>query len=231
MMKNVGHLDETRAQRARFLLLSALLFSTTLGCAKPTQVTRADAKAEPLPAANLQAQPLLQMLQKRHTSREYSTRPLPPQMLSDLLWAAYGVNRPDGRRTAPSAHDWQYIDIYVARSSGLFRFDAKLHSLELIKPGDIRAMTGLQAFAAVAPISLIYVTDERRFGKDLSHEDKLLFGAATTGAIVQNVYLFCAANGLNTGVRADINRQALHDTMGLAPEQHILLAQSAGYSP
>jgi nitroreductase len=174
---------------------------------------------------------LLQLLQQRHTSREFTTRPIEAQTLSNLLWAAYGVNRPDGKRTAPSGHDWQYIDVYIADSSGLYRYEAKEHQLVLCRPGDIRSKTGLQGFATTAPVSLIYVNDARKFPQGSPDEEKLLFGATTAGAIVQNVYLYCAANNLNTGVRADIDRPVLHAAMGLAPEQRILLAQSVGAPP
>jgi hypothetical protein len=186
---------------------------------------------KPLPAAKLEGQPFLQTLRQRQTSREYSTKPIDTQMLSDLLWAAYGVNRSDGKRTAPSAHDWQYIDVYVSDSSALYRYEAKRQELVVVRSGDIRGKTGLQDFVSIAPVSLIYVSDGRKFPRDLSEHDRLLFGAATTGAIAQNVYLFCAANNLNTGVRADIDRTALSAAMNLSPEQHILLAQSVGYSP
>ena len=183
-----------------------------------------------LPAPAIGASPLLQILQKRHTSREFANKRLDAQTIANLLWAAFGVNRPNGGRTAPSAHDWQYIDIYVSDSDGLYKYDAKANALELVKAGDIRAKTGLQDFAATAPFNLVYVADERKNLASLDAETRLLFAAATTGAIVQNVYLFCAANSLNTGVRADIDRPTLHKAMGLANEQKILLAQSVGYA-
>jgi nitroreductase len=174
---------------------------------------------------------LLQLLQRRHTSREFATSQIDAQTLSNLLWAAYGVNRPDGKRTAPSGHDWQYIDVYVTDSSGIYRYEAKKQQLVLSKSGDLRSKTGPQDFAATAPVSLIYVNDARKFPQGTPDEERLLFGATTAGAIVQNVYLFCAANNLNTGVRADIDRPVLHAAMGLAPEQRILLAQSVGAPP
>lgn len=201
-----------------------------LCCASPVETKGAGVTTvKLLPAVDFGAQPLLQILQKRHTSREYAPKAIDRQTLSNLLWAANGVNRADGGRTVPSAHNWQYIDIYVTDSTGLYLFDAKNQDLRLIKPGDMRAKTGLQSFAAVAPVSLVFVNDGRKFPKDTSDEDKLLFGAATAGAIAQNIYLFVAANNMATGVRADIDRGALHAAMGLAPEQRILLAQSAGY--
>jgi hypothetical protein len=148
-------------------------------------------------------------------------------MLSNLLWAAYGINRADNKRTVPSAHDWQYMDIYVADDTGLYEFDAKRHDIELIKAGDIRALTGM----ATAPINLVLVCDDRKIGAGTSVEDKMLYAATTAGAIVQNIYLFSALNELNCGVRADIDRYALANAMGLLPEQRILLVLSGGHPP
>jgi nitroreductase len=184
-----------------------------------------------LPPADINASPLLQALKKRKTSREFSDRPLEDKLLSGLLWAAYGVNRSDGKRTAPSAHDWQYIDVYVADAVGLYRYNAQDHALDLAKLGDMRARTGYQDFAAKAPVSLVLVSDQRRFPPDVLPQDQLLFAAATSGAIAQNVYLFAAANGLNAGVRSDIDRPALQQAMGLAPEQKIIVALSVGHVP
>lgn len=175
---------------------------------------------------------VLSLLQKRHTSREFAAASLGPQVVSNLLWAGYGINRSDSAmRTAPSAHDWQYIDIFVFDANGVYSFDAKTHALRRIISRDLRAMTGIQAFAATAPLSLVLVSDERKMSKDLSAETKLLFGAATAGAIVQNIYIYCAEAGLNTGVRADITVAPLHAALGLDASQRILLAQSVGYPP
>ncbi len=187
--------------------------------------------ARSLPPPDTNASALMQALKKRKTSREFADKPLENKLLSSLLWAAYGVNRGDGKRTAPSAHDWQYIDVYVADEVGLYRYNAKDHALDLVKMGDVRAQTGYQDFAAKAPVSLVLVSDQRRFPADVSPHDQLLFAAATSGAIAQNVYLFAAANDLNAGVRSDIDRQALQQTMGLAPEQRIIVALSVGHVP
>jgi len=218
---------ETNRVRAFPIFAAAALLIFGLSCtARSSNKGNGTISSKMLPSPDLQSA-FLQIVQKRHTSREYGDKVPDRQMLSSLLWAAYGTNRPDGKRTAPSAHDWQYIDVYVADRVGVYRFDAKQHDLELVKAGDFRSKTG----EGTAPVSLVYVSDSRKFGTDTSDELKLLYGAATTGAIAQNVYLFCAANGLNTGVRADIDRPTLHGAIGLAPEQKILLAQSVGYPP
>ena len=172
--------------------------------------------------------PLMQALKNRQTSREFSSEELPKQVLSNLLWAAFGINRADsGKRTAPSAMNWQEIDIYVAAANGLYLYNAKGHSLEPVLTEDIREKTGRQPFVKDAPINLIFVADFSKIkGSD---EDKVLYSAADTGFISQNVYLFCASEGLATVVRGSVDRTALAEVMKLRPDQKIILAQTVGY--
>jgi nitroreductase len=173
--------------------------------------------------------PLMQVLKDRSSSREFSTQKLPSQVLSNLLWAASGVNRPEsGKRTAPSAANWQEVDIYAATAEGLYLYDAKPHVLKPVLSEDIRALTGLQAFVKDAPLNLIYVADLSRISRGTS-EEKDFFAAADTGFIAQNVYLFCASEGLATVVRANIDRPTLGKAMKLGPNQRITLSQTVGY--
>ena len=173
--------------------------------------------------------PLMQALKARATSRAFDTEKLPDQVLSNLVWAAFGINRPDsGRRTAPSAQNWQEIDVYVVMANGTYVYDAKTHALTPVVGGDLRALTGKQAFAKDAPVTLVFVADYARMGR-ASQEDRDLYSAADTGYISQNVYLFCASEGLATGVRASIDRPVLAKALKLRPEQKIMLAQSVGY--
>jgi len=173
--------------------------------------------------------PLMQVLKDRSTSRSFSAEKLPLQVLSNLLWAAFGINRPDsGKRTAPSAMNWQEIDIYVAAADGLYLYDAKAHLLQPVLSDDIRAMTGRQPFVKEAPINLVYVADFSRTGT-ASQEEKELYSAADTGFISENVYLYCASEGLATVVRGSMDRGALAKVMRLRPDQKIILAQTVGY--
>lgn len=173
--------------------------------------------------------PLMQALSERRTLRSYSPEALPRQTLSNLLWAAFGINRPEsGKRTAPSAVNWQEIDIYISLADGLFLYHAGEHALHPVLPEDIRAATGLQGFVKDAPVNLVFVADYSRMGS-ASEEDKDFYSAADTGFISQNVYLFCASEGLATVVRGYLDRPALHETMGLRSDQKIILAQSVGY--
>lgn len=173
--------------------------------------------------------PLMQALNARHSTREFAGKPLPSQLLSNLLWAASGVNRPDsGKRTAPSARDWREIDVYVATAEGAYRYDPASHTLRAVVTGDIRKLTGVQDFVATAPLNLVYVADLDRMG-DADAEQKALYSAADTGFIAQNVYLFCASAGLATVVRGLVDREALAAALGLDSHQRIILAQSVGY--
>jgi nitroreductase len=170
--------------------------------------------------------PLMQALRDRKTTRDFAPDKLPPQLLSNVLWAAFGINRPDGKRTAPSAMNWQEMDIYVATGEGLFLYNAKANRLDRVLAQDIRPATGLQPFVATAPVDLIYVADLAKAG---SGPDAELFTAADAGFISQNVYLFCASENLATVVRGSIDRTALAKMMKLRPEQKIILAQTVGY--
>jgi len=171
----------------------------------------------------------MQVLKDRSSSRSFSAEKLPLQVLSNLLWAAFGINRPDsGKRTAPSAVNWQEIDVYVATADGLYIYDAKAQQLQPVLPEDIRAMTGRQPFVQEAPVNLIYVADFSRM-TGTSQEDKDFYSAADVGFISENVYLFCSSEGLSTVVRGSIERTALAKAMKLRPEQKIILAQTIGY--
>lgn len=180
---------------------------------------------------------LMQALKERKTSREFSNKKLPLQVLSNMLWAAFGVNRPDtGKRTAPSAANWQLIDIYVSTAEGLYLYDAKAHMLKPVLAEDIRAFTGTQKYVSDAAVNLIYVADFSRMvkyidvvKKTFSGDVKAFYSAADAGFISQNVYLFCASEGLSTVVRGMIDRPNLAKVMGLRTNQKIILAQSIGY--
>jgi nitroreductase len=173
--------------------------------------------------------PLMHVLKERKSSRSFSPRKLPKRVLSNLLWAANGINRPsvDGR-TAPSSMNQQEIDIYVATVDGVYLFDAKRRQLRPILKQDIRALTGQQAYVQDAPVNLIFVADlAKMIQTRAEHRD--LYAAADTGFVSQNVYLYCASEGLATVVRGTIDRASLAAIIKLRPDQKIILAQSVGY--
>jgi len=172
---------------------------------------------------------LMEALRTRHSTREFSTRVLPPQVLSDLLWAAAGVSRPEsGKRTAPSARDWREIDVYVALADGAYRFDPVAHALQRVVARDIRAVTGTQDFVPQVPVNLVYVANLDRMS-GAAAEQQSFYAATDAGFIAQNVYLYCASAGLATVVRGSVDRQAVAAALGLGPRQQVILAQSVGY--
>jgi len=172
--------------------------------------------------------PLMQALKERRTTRSFAEQPLAPQVLSNLLWAAWGINRADGHRTAPSARNWQEIDLYVALPGGLYVYDARAHGLKRVVARDVRTQIGAQPHSREAPVTLIYVADEQKMG-GADEESRRTYAAADAAFIAQNVYLFCASEGLASVVFAMIDRPAFAQAAGLKPHQRIALAQSVGH--
>jgi hypothetical protein len=177
-----------------------------------------------LPAPQKQGgKPLMLALAERKTTRVFSEQKLSPQMLSNLLWAAFGVNRgqadrPGLGRTAPSAMNKQEVSLYVILAEGVYLYEAEPHRLKPVSAGDVRARTGPEA-AAQAPVTIIYVADAQAGSAQVD-----------TGFIGQNVYLFAASEGLNAWFRT-VNAQGLTDALKLTAEQRPLYAQSVGYPP
>lgn len=206
-------------------MMSALLLTV------PVMAMAEDLKPVPLMRFQLYSgRPLMQVLRERKSSRDFNKRKLPKRVLSNLLWAANGINRPaTGGRTTPSAMNQQAIDIYVATADGLYLFDAEENQLQPVLKQDIRAMTGRDAYIQDAPVNLIFVADFARMTHTPA-ENRDLYAAADTGFISQNIYLYCASEGLATVVRGDIDTAALANVMKLRPEQKIILAQSVGYA-
>jgi nitroreductase len=172
--------------------------------------------------------PLMSALKLRRSTREYASQPLARQTLSDLLWAAFGVNRPSGDRTAPYWRHVMVIDLYAAMADGVFLYDPKAHALQPYLPEDIRAATGLQEFVGVAPLNLVYVAHGERM-HDVSPEDRRLYASVDAGFIGQNVYLFCASEGLASVFRGAVDHARLAKAMKLPNEQFVTFAQTVGY--
>lgn len=182
-----------------------------------------------LPPARAQGgKPLIEALKLRRSIREYADRALPSQVLSDLLWAAFGINRPSGDRTAPYWRHIMVIDIYAAMADGLWFYDPKRHVLQQRSRVDIRAATGLQDFVASAPLNLIYVAHGERM-QDVTPEERRLYASVDTGFIGQNVYLFCASEELATVFRGAVDTKKLARIMELDPTQFVTFAQTVGY--
>jgi len=186
-------------------------------------------KPVPLPAPQTTGgKPLMQTLKERKSVRDFAPDPISRQTLANLLWAAWGINRDDGRRTAPSASNHQEIDVYVVMAGGAYVYDAKANALQPVVGTDLRKLAGTQEFVATVPLNLVYVADTAKMGGG-DEAGKLAMANADTGFIAQNVYLFCASEGLGAVVRASVDRAALARALNLGPAQRITLAQSVGY--
>ena len=164
----------------------------------------------------------------RRSTRAYAPTQLPAQLLSDLLWAANGVNRPSGERTAPYWRHIMVTDIYVAMADGVWLYQPETHKLQAHLPDDIRAATGSQDFVGVAPLDLIYVAHGERM-TDVGPAERTRFASVDAAFIGQNVYLFCASAGLGTVFRGAVPYEALTKKLGLPPEQFVTFAQTVGY--
>ncbi|HUH65940.1 MAG TPA: SagB/ThcOx family dehydrogenase [Syntrophales bacterium] len=223
----------TASERKSFIVRSivAIILAsvTVIPVMSMNTVVAQDQKSIQLPKPEITGNPLMEIIAKRNSSRQFSSEPLPENVLSNMLWAAFGINRPDtGKRTAPSAMNRQEIDVYVATAKGIYLYEARLHSLKLIAAGDLRALTGKQDFVKNAAVNLIYVADYSKMSGP-TEQAKALYTAADTGFISENVYLYCASAGLATVVRAYIDVPTLSVAMKLKDDQKIILAQSVGY--
>jgi SagB-type dehydrogenase family enzyme len=214
----------------KIVISHAFIFVFVFSLLLPLVIYAEETKIIKLPEPRTKGgRPLMEILKDRRSIRSFSNKELSLQELSNLLWAAFGVNRPEeGKRTAPSAMNKQEIDIYVAKKDGLYLYEANKNVLIKILDEDIRAATGGQDFVKDAPVNLIYVADYSRMG-DISKESKDLYSAANTGFISQNVYLYCASEGLGTVVRGWADRDNLSKVMKLTENQKIILAQTVGY--
>ena len=170
--------------------------------------------------------PLMEALSKRVTVRSFDTTDISMQQLSGLLWASFGVSRPDGRRTAPSANNKQEVDIYVLLRNGAYLYDAQNNALVRVSPEDLRSQAADKQFAD-APVQLIFIADLSKRG-DNTEEGKMRMAYIDCGYISQNTYLYCASEGLVTGARATVNRDPLVSKLRLTSDQRILLAHSVG---
>lgn len=173
--------------------------------------------------------PLMQAIKLRHSTRSFDVKKIPVQELSNLLWAAYGFNRPEtGMRTVPSAMNWQEYTVYVVLEEGIYTYDAKSNCLNPVASGDYRSQCGAQDFVKTVPLNLLYVADFSKAAR-ASEDDKKLYISADCGFIAQNVYLYCASQGLGVVVRGMVDRAKLTETLKLKPEQKVILSQTVGY--
>ncbi len=182
--------------------------------------------------------PLMKALENRRSKRKWTDSPLSEQELSNLLWAACGINQEEtkkskSKRTAPSATNSQAIKVYVALENGLFLYEEKEHSLVPILVKDIRKYLCNQKMLQSAPVGLIFVSDYSKMKMYFKSDDQLkwFFSGSEASYISQNVYLYCASARLNTVVIALVNREQLHEMMGLKDHEKVVFTQVVGKSP
>lgn len=222
-------MDQDRRDMLAFLgsaialapLAASLPASAQTGAAPLTTIRL----ARPRPKGGLS---IMEALARRRSTREFAARRLSHRHLSELLWAAIGVNRPDGHRTSPNWRDMHSIDVFAVMSEGVYAYDPKEHKLVPYKAGNFLAMTGTQDFVATAPLNLLLVADLSRMGSG-TDDAKKISAAADSGCIAENVYLYCASEGIGTVMRGNVDRPPLHKALEFKPEQYITYAQSVGY--
>ena len=218
---------------SKAIAVLVLIAGFAIGCKKTPAVAAAvPTEVHALPAPALNQMPLKDALQNRVSARVFSPKPLDDQTLSNLLWAANGINRPaTGGRTAPSAYDWRYVDLYLLDARGVARYDAVHHAVERLDSKDIRVLAWEQGFVKDAPLNVVLVSSEGKMDPKESKEMRSIFTGVSAGAIAQNIYLYCASAGLNVVVRASIDRDALHRALRLGADQKIVVAQTVGFPP
>jgi len=169
--------------------------------------------------------PLMEALAERKSTREFSSEALTNQQLSDLLWAGNGINRENGRRTAPSARNCQEIDIYVVLPEGIYLYDSKTNSLLMKKLGEYRKDFIMQDFTPKPPLLLIFVANYDKM-VNMTPENMEFYGATDCGYVSQNIYLYCSSENLNTVVLGRIDRDKIKQLIGFNGKA--ILAQPVG---
>ncbi len=203
------------------MLLPILTFSISV-TAQSNNIIQLPAPSE------VGGKPLMQCLKERQSSRNFDNVDLPLSVISDLLWAANGINRPEsGKLTVPTALNKQNMELYLVNDSGIWFYNAKELTISLINKGNYMSYTGKQDFVDKATVNIIIVADMDKLGK-METEDKLLYSGIHAGAIIQNIYLFCASSDLNTVTRRSFDSEKLSAAMFLPVHKTIILCQSVG---
>ncbi len=173
---------------------------------------------------------LQQALKDRKSASGFLAQPVPRPKILELLWAAWGINRPDsGKRTAPSAMNAQEIDLYMLTAEGAFLYDAKANGLTPVSEQDLRAKATSAGSLKDAAVQIVFVADYAKL-RGSSQSQKELWSAAHAGFIGQNIYLFCAAEGLGARFYAGIDKTALQASLALREGQAVIFGQAVGYA-
>lgn len=166
--------------------------------------------------------PFMEALSERKSTRVFDeTKVLSQQQLSDMLWAACGFNRED-KLTIPTALNRQEITLYVIKPEGAYRYDARANQLVAVSDKDLRELAGKQEFAQKALLNIAIVSDRSKMDDDV-------YAGMSAGAVMQNIYLWCASNGIGTVARGSFDAEALGKALNLGENQEVLLVQTVGY--
>jgi SagB-type dehydrogenase family enzyme len=174
-------------------------------------------------------QPLLTAMQNRKSDREFSDKNLSLEHLSEILWAANGINRVgENKRTVPSAMAMYPLDTYAFLANGVYKYIPETHELIPVVEGDHRALSGLQPFVETAPLNLVFIADYNKYSR-VPAERRIYLASLDAGHCTQNVYLYCASEGLKTVVRAGAQENAVLELLGLDENCQFVVAQTVGY--
>lgn len=215
---------------ARKLIAIAAVSVACSGYAETADKKTADIQLPPPHTSG--GMPLMETLRQRQSTRDFAEEPLSQQQISDLLWAAFGVNRPEsGMRTAPSSYNWQDITMYIFTEDGVWTYDAGANMLRHVKTGDHRKLAGMQSYVYDAPLSIVYVSDTTTMtvnGKTFDDDYEMMIGCLDAGHISQNVYLYCASAGLGAVARASVDRETFAQEFNLPETDNVIFGQTVG---
>lgn len=205
----------------KILCLGVFILSTTF-------VFAAENKMVELPTPKKSGgMPVFQVLAERESNREFSGKELTLQQMSDLLWSGFGVNRENGKRTAPSALNYQEVSLYAVTEKGIYLYNAQENKLVEIASGDFRAKTGSQEYVKTASANILFVADTSKYSSN--DRNAIEWASISAGAICQNIYLYCTSEKLSCVVRKSFDAKELTALLKLKSSQQVILAQSVGY--
>jgi SagB-type dehydrogenase family enzyme len=181
--------------------------------------------------------PLIQAMQNRISTRQFASENVTLEDLSGILWSAYGINREAGGRTVPSAFGIYPLKIYVVMANGIYQYQPEKNELTPIVQGDYRQYTGddMSPYAATAPLNLLFYADFSKYKTGNEGLDTFLAGAGdrfvavNTGTCIQDVYLYCASEGLKTVAHGTINEAKMKELLQLDDQHKFVIAQTIGY--
>ena len=200
---------------ASFLFLGAMLYAEA-------------AKEIALPKPDLNSgKPFMQCVAERRSKRKFSTKALPMQIISEIMYVADGVSSKDGRKTVPTARNKQNQSVYAFTADGVYLYNSQKHALELVKKGDFRSICGKQPFHKKAPLVLVFVSDMKAVGN--TAEEQAMYAGNHSGSASQNVYLYAASQGLSTVVCGLLDRDAIKKFLNLKADQMVIYSQPVAY--